>query len=139
MLKELKAARLVVQMFFPQLGGKGVLLHENNYAVCYILAGLTSRPPSMMTELRKLWHMLNKNGIDIRARYMRSAANVWADRLSRHLVSDDWQLYPVLFAELDSRSGPHSCGEYCPVTVRYRTSTSTRYDIYTVPSTDVVY
>jgi hypothetical protein len=31
------------------------------------------------------------------------------------------------------------CGEYCHVTVRYITSTSNRYDIYTVSSTDVVY
>jgi hypothetical protein len=34
---------------------------------------------------------------------------------------------------------PCLCGEYCPVPVRYKTSTSTRCDIYTVLFTDVVY
>jgi hypothetical protein len=32
-----------------------------------------------------------------------------------------------------------SCGEYCPETVHCKTSTSISYNIYTVPSTDVVY
>eukprot|EP00873_Tetraselmis_striata_P028933 jgi/Tetstr1/449197/TSEL_036404.t1 len=43
-----------------------------------------------------------------RARYIRSATNVWADRLSRHLDSEDWQLDRVLFAELDARFGPYT-------------------------------
>eukprot|EP00873_Tetraselmis_striata_P006290 jgi/Tetstr1/426554/TSEL_001630.t1 len=48
----------------------------------------------------------------MRARYIRSAANIWADRLSRHLDSDDWQLDPLLFAELESRFGPHSIDRF---------------------------
>jgi hypothetical protein len=85
------------------------LLHEENQAVCYIiLAGhTTSCSQSRMTDLRKLWHMLDENGINIRANYIRSAGSVWAGRLSRHLDTDDWQLDPVLFAELNSRLGPH--------------------------------
>jgi hypothetical protein len=62
----------------------------------------------MMTKLRKLWNLLDANGINVRARYVRSAASVWADRLKKHLDSDDSQLDPVLFTELDSRYGPHS-------------------------------
>eukprot|EP00873_Tetraselmis_striata_P019321 jgi/Tetstr1/439585/TSEL_028012.t1 len=31
----------------------------------------------------------------------------WADRLRRHLDNDDWQLDPLMFAELESRFGPH--------------------------------
>jgi hypothetical protein len=48
---KLKAVRLAVQTFLPQLAGRNVLLHEDNQAVCYIVAGLTSRSPAMMTEL----------------------------------------------------------------------------------------
>jgi hypothetical protein len=59
-----------------------VELHEDNQAVCYILAGVTSRPPSMMAELRKRWHLRDENGIRIRSRYIRSAGNEWADMLS---------------------------------------------------------
>eukprot|EP00873_Tetraselmis_striata_P002963 jgi/Tetstr1/423227/TSEL_001345.t1 len=44
----------------------------------------------------------------IRARYTRSAANVCADRMSPHMDIDDWQLDPVLFAELEAEWGAHS-------------------------------
>eukprot|EP00873_Tetraselmis_striata_P015817 jgi/Tetstr1/436081/TSEL_002675.t1 len=87
--KELKAVRLAVESFLPHLAGRRVLLHEDNEAVCSVLAGLTSHSPAMMAELRKLWYLLDSNGVHIRTRYIRSAANVWADRLSRHLDSDD--------------------------------------------------
>eukprot|EP00873_Tetraselmis_striata_P020371 jgi/Tetstr1/440635/TSEL_028945.t1 len=50
--------------------------------------------------------------IRLRARYIRSAANVWADRLSRHMDSDDWQVDPVLFAELDARFGPRTIDQF---------------------------
>ena len=110
--KELKAVRLAVESFLPHLAGRNVLLHEDNQAVCHVLTGLTSRSPVMMEELRRLWFLLDTNGIALRARYIRSAANVWADRLSRHLDSDDWQLDPLLFAELDSRFGPHSIDRF---------------------------
>eukprot|EP00873_Tetraselmis_striata_P035161 jgi/Tetstr1/455425/TSEL_042257.t1 len=101
-----------VESFLPHLAGRRVLLHEDNLAVCIVLAGLTSRSPAMMAELRKLWYLLDSNGVHIRARYIRSAANVWADRLSRHLDSDDWQLDPVLFAELEAMWGAHSVGRF---------------------------
>jgi hypothetical protein len=44
----------------------------------------------MMDELRKLWELIDTNNINIRARYIRSAANVWADKLSRETDRDDW-------------------------------------------------
>jgi hypothetical protein len=36
-----------------------------------------------------VWHMLDVNDIRIRPRYIRSAANVWADSFSRELDRDD--------------------------------------------------
>eukprot|EP00873_Tetraselmis_striata_P003708 jgi/Tetstr1/423972/TSEL_014583.t1 len=98
----------VFHSILPHLAGRRVLLHEDDQAVCNVLAGITSRSPEMMAELRKLWHRLDSNGVHIRARYIRSAANVLADRLSRHLDSDDWQSGPVLFAELEAMWGAHS-------------------------------
>eukprot|EP00873_Tetraselmis_striata_P034787 jgi/Tetstr1/455051/TSEL_041907.t1 len=110
--KELKAVRLTVESFLPHLAGRHVLPHEENEAVCSVLAGLASRSPEMMAELRKLWYMLDSDGVHIGARYIRSAANVQADRLSRHLDSDDWRVYPVLFAELEAIWGAHSVDRY---------------------------
>eukprot|EP00873_Tetraselmis_striata_P007730 jgi/Tetstr1/427994/TSEL_018067.t1 len=88
--KELKAVRLAVESFLPpRRSPRVVAAFPDNLAVCSVLADLTSRSPEMMAELRKLWYMVDSNGVHIRARYIRSAANVWADRLSRHLDSDD--------------------------------------------------
>jgi hypothetical protein len=66
----------------------------------------------MMDELRRLWCLLDTNNITIKARYIRSAANVWADKLCRHLDGDDWRLDPVLIAELDMRFGQHSIDRF---------------------------
>eukprot|EP00873_Tetraselmis_striata_P012742 jgi/Tetstr1/433006/TSEL_022343.t1 len=96
--KELRAVRHAVESFLPQLRGRRVLLHKDNTAVVAALANLTSRSPVMMEELRKLWHLLDIHDISIRPRYIQSAANVWADRLSRELDDSDWQLNPRIFA-----------------------------------------
>eukprot|EP00873_Tetraselmis_striata_P001965 jgi/Tetstr1/422229/TSEL_013081.t1 len=66
----------------------------------------------MMAELRRLSCLLDSHGIHLRARYIPSAANIWADHLSRHLDSGDWQLHPLLFAEPESRFGPHSIDRF---------------------------
>jgi hypothetical protein len=99
---------MAVLNFLPHLAGRTILLHEDNKAVCYFLAGLTSRSPDMMTELRRLWYPLDTNNIHIRPRYIRSAANTWAYKLSRHLDIDDWQLDPAVFHEMDTQFGPHT-------------------------------
>ena len=101
--KELKAVRMAVECFLQELRGRRVLLHEDNQAVVHILTSLTSRSPALMTELRKLWFLMDSNGISIRPRYIQSAANIWADRLSRELDDSDWQLHPRLFRHLQRR------------------------------------
>eukprot|EP00873_Tetraselmis_striata_P042142 jgi/Tetstr1/462406/TSEL_007412.t1 len=88
-VNELKTVWLAVEFFMPHLAGRRVPLHEDNHAVCNVLAGRTSRSLDVMAELWRLWYLLDNNGIHIRTRYIRSAANVWADRLSRRLDSDD--------------------------------------------------
>jgi len=110
--KELRAVRLAIESFLPQLRGRHVLLHEDNTAVVATLSKLTTRSPVMMTELRRLWHLLDVNDIRIRPRYIRSAANIWADSLSRELDRDDWQLNPRIFDYLQSTWGPHSIDRF---------------------------
>jgi hypothetical protein len=56
--------------------------------------------------------ILDTISITIMARYIKSAANVWADKLSGHLNSDDMRLDPVLFAKLDMRLGKHSTDHF---------------------------
>jgi hypothetical protein len=110
--KELKAVRHDVESFLPHMAGRNVLMHEDNQAICHIMTCLTSRLPVMMDELRQLWCLLDTKSITMRAHYIRLAANVSADKLIRHLDSDDWRLDPVLFAELDMRFGQHSIDRF---------------------------
>ncbi len=48
------------------------------------------RGPAMMSELRKLFLLTVENDIRIRTQYIRSAANIWADKLSRETDTSDW-------------------------------------------------
>jgi hypothetical protein len=66
----------------------------------------------MMDELRKLWELIDTDNISIRARYIRTAANVRADKCSHETDRDDWQLNPRIFSYLDSLWGPHSIGTF---------------------------
>eukprot|EP00873_Tetraselmis_striata_P034838 jgi/Tetstr1/455102/TSEL_041954.t1 len=112
-LYELKAVVPAMQSFLPHFACRRLLLHENNHAVCSVLAGLsTSGSMGMLAELRRLCYVLDSNGIHARARYIWLGANLWADRPSRHLDSDDWQLDPVLFAELEAEWGLHSIDRF---------------------------
>jgi hypothetical protein len=44
----------------------------------------------MMSELHRLWYLHGTYDIRIRPRYIRSAANIWADALSREFDTNDW-------------------------------------------------
>jgi hypothetical protein len=110
--KELKAVRLAVLSFLPHLRGRRVLLHEDNQSVIGVLTNLTSRSPALMNELRKLWFLLDSNDVQLRTRYIRSAANIWADGLSRETDNSDWQLNPRVFRLLDASWGPHSIDRF---------------------------
>jgi hypothetical protein len=73
--KELRVVRHAAESFLPQLHGRQVLLHEDNTAVVATLAKLTTRSLVMMTELRRMWYLLDTNDIHIRPRYIHSVAN----------------------------------------------------------------
>jgi hypothetical protein len=95
----------------------------------------------MMDELRKLRELTDTNNINIRARYIRSAANAWADKLSRETDMDDWQLNPRIFTYLDSMWGPHSIDRFAThgnwqlprYNSRWRESTSGAVDCLHLP------
>jgi hypothetical protein len=66
-----------------------LLLHEDNQSVVGVLTNLTSRSLVMMGVLRKLFLLTDENNIRIRTRYIRSAANIWADKLSKEQDSSN--------------------------------------------------
>eukprot|EP00873_Tetraselmis_striata_P023969 jgi/Tetstr1/444233/TSEL_032126.t1 len=104
-MKELKAARLAIESFHPMLRNCHIRLHEDNQAVVGVLTNIASRSPRLMAELHKTWYLTDTHGITLSARYIRSAANVWADRLSREVDCDDWHFNPRRFASLTAKWG----------------------------------
>ena len=66
----------------------------------------------MMSELRKLFLLTDEHDISIRTKYIRSAANVWADRLSRETDNADWQLATRIFRYYDKQWGPHTIDHF---------------------------
>ncbi|KAK3266376.1 hypothetical protein CYMTET_24998 [Cymbomonas tetramitiformis] len=89
---ELEAVYKTVQSFLRELTGKVVRLYCDNQTVVAMLSHLTSRNPELMRRMRRLWILLDLNDIELQARYIRSEANEWADRLSRDRDLDDWRL-----------------------------------------------
>jgi hypothetical protein len=85
----MRAVRHAIESFLPQLRGRNVLVHEDNTVFVATLTKLTTRLPVMMTELLRLCYLPDVNDIRICPRYIRSAANISADSLSRELDRDD--------------------------------------------------
>ncbi len=110
--KELKAVRCAIRAFFPELKGRQILLHEDNQFVIGVLTHLTSKSPTMVCELRKLFLLIDTYEIKIRTQYIRSAANAWADNLSRVTDNSDWQLAPRKFKHFDKLWVPHTVDRF---------------------------
>ncbi|KAK3267531.1 hypothetical protein CYMTET_23912 [Cymbomonas tetramitiformis] len=89
---ELEAVCKTVQSFLRELTGKVVRLYCDNQTVVAMLSHFTSRNPELMRRMRRLWILLDLNDIELQARYIRSEATEWADRLSRDRDLDDWRL-----------------------------------------------
>ena len=127
---ELAAVYNTVRSFLPWLRNRKVLLREDNMAVVHIITNHTSRSRTLMALLRQLWYVCDVNNIELRPQYIRSAANVWADRLSRDLDIDDWKLNPSEFSRKQREWGEHTVDRFASATSaqlpRY-------YSLYTDP------
>ena len=110
--KELKAVRSAIKSFLPELKGRMLLLHEDNQSVVGVLTHLMSRFPVMMPELRKLFLLTDEHDIKIRTQYIRSAAIIWADKLSRETDTSDWQLARRVFNHLDETYHKHTIDRF---------------------------
>ena len=74
--KLLKSLCCALKAFLPELKCRHLLLREDNKSVIGVHTHLTSKSPTMMCELRKLFILIDAYDIKIRTQYIRSAANV---------------------------------------------------------------
>ena len=91
---ELLAVKLTIETFLEQCAHKVVKLYTDSQVVEHILVNMTSRSRSLMKELRRLLWLTFEHNIKLEPEYIRSQDNVLADRLSRTITNDDWQLHP---------------------------------------------
>ncbi|KAK3246029.1 hypothetical protein CYMTET_44423 [Cymbomonas tetramitiformis] len=101
-----------VRSFLSELEGKVVRLYCDNQAVVAMLSHFTSRNPELMRRMRKLWLLLDLHDIELQARYIRSEANEWADRLSRDKDLDDWRINKRWFKYAEEQWGEHSVDRF---------------------------
>jgi hypothetical protein len=66
----------------------------------------------MMCDLRKLFLLLDTYDIKIRTLYIRSAANVWADNLSRVTDNSNWKLATRKFRHFNEIWGTHTVDRF---------------------------
>ncbi|KAK3251021.1 hypothetical protein CYMTET_39632 [Cymbomonas tetramitiformis] len=109
---ELETVYKTVRSFLPELEGKVVRLYCDNQAVVAMLSHFTSRNPELMRRMRKLWLLLDLHDIELQARYIRSKANEWADRLSRDKDLDDWRINKKWFKYTEEQWGEHSVDRF---------------------------
>jgi len=109
-VKEVAAVRFCLLIFRSQLlGEEGLLqLRVDNRVAMHAINGFSSRDPVLMAELRKLLEVAFLYWVALRASWLRSVANVWADTLSRQGDRDDWRLSDEMFARLQPRYGCHT-------------------------------
>lgn len=113
-IKEVCAVRFCLMAFGQQLAGAfGELrLRVDSRVAMLVLNSFTSRSSALMDELRKLHAVTQRLNVSIKATWLASVANVWADALSRQTDRDDWRLHPHVYAQLDARYGVHTVDRF---------------------------
>ena len=75
---------------------KHVVLHVDNQVVVHVVISFVSASLQMMDELRRLKRLLDALGLTVRAEWIPSVVNRWADSLSRRLSIDALKILPQL-------------------------------------------
>lgn len=109
-LLELGAVRLGLLSFVNFLKDPTTLvrLMTDSQVVMHVVNNGSSKSKAVMAELRRLHTTCRALGVTLRAEYLPSAVNMWADKLSRATDSTDWSLSAAAFARLDHAYGPHT-------------------------------
>eukprot|EP00170_Pyropia_yezoensis_P003838 contig_16035_g3849 len=74
-------------------------------AAGFFINGFTSRSPALMTELRRLHVVVASLGVSLKASWLPSVANVWADTLSRMRDRADHRMCDTVSRRLDRLRG----------------------------------
>lgn len=100
---------------------QSLLALHHHYAICdgvvdlridskvamFCINCLSSRSPALNAALRRLYALCPTLGLTLRASWLASLANLWADKLSRDHDRTNWRLSTSAFSRLSARYGTH--------------------------------
>ena len=66
----------------------------------------------MMSEIMKPFLLTDENDIRIRTQYIRSAANIYANKLNKDTATSDGQLAPNVLRHLDATYHKHTIDKF---------------------------
>lgn len=96
-------------------------LDIDNRVAMYCINSFASRSPALNAALRRLYALCRALGLTLRASWLDSLANWWADKLSKDCDRTDWRLSTSVFSRLTAQCGPHevdlfatSLNTHCP-------------------------
>ena len=112
-LKEVAAIRFTLTALAPTFDPGDVIrvVIDSRVALAFVNS-LVSRSTALCDEVRRLYTVVQRLGVTLDAKWIPTADNVWADRLSQTKESTDWSLEPPFFSALDSSYGPHAVGRF---------------------------
>lgn len=118
--RELKAIRKVLQGAIGQevmsRGVQKLLVHVDNQAVVHITNSFVTASRPLMRELRRLKLVLSRMGVSIRAEWLPSAVNKFADALSRRFPRGDLSIRRQLRRSVaDGMKAPVEAFKYRPL------------------------
>lgn len=109
-LLEARAVRLGLLSFANFLKQPETIfrLVTDSRVVMHVVNNGSSRSAAVMRELRRLREVCEALGVNLRAEYLPSALNLYAESLSRATDSTDWSLSDASFRRMDAAYGPHT-------------------------------
>lgn len=124
-VKEVAAIRFSLMSHAPAFApGSVIKIITDSQVALHVVNALVSRSAPLCAEVRRLHVVAQKLGVTLDAEWIPTAANVWADKLSRTKDSTTWTLDPSYFASLDSVYGPHHVDRFAT----WRTKQLPRYN-----------
>ena len=109
--RELAAVLRVITAVADKLVNSRVRWFTDNQNVSRILQ-IGSKKPSLHSLALKVFSLVVQHQIRLEPEWIPRDLNERADYLSRIIDYDDWQLNPLIFAELDIAWGPHSVDRF---------------------------
>ena len=110
-LRELKAARLVLESLAPMLQGKEVLHRTDNKNTERILS-VGSRKKELHQEAVMTYKLCQANNIRLSVEWLSRDQNQIADELSRREDANDYMLDPSWFKALEDLWGPYTVDRF---------------------------